>query len=241
MRYKEWRSRSGTPWPYKDEFEVGCTLEHAGYYVTWLTTFFGPAKTVTAYSSCLVPDKLCELEVIAPDFSVACLEFASGVMARLTCSIVAPRNHSLRLMGDGGFLATDNGWDYSSPIYFKHYNHPTRGVKSKLMRLLFKSKRLRALLRHPELRYPLARKCDFHLRYGVGSHQMDFARGIAELADAITNKRPCRLSARHALHVDEIVLTMQYPERMGCPRTLRTSFEPVEPMTWAVARSNVNE
>jgi predicted dehydrogenase len=86
MPYKSWISESGIPWPYKDEFEVGCTLEHAGYYVTWLTAFFGPAETVTAFSACLVPDKQTDvaLEVNAPDFSVACIKFASGVVARLT-------------------------------------------------------------------------------------------------------------------------------------------------------------
>lgn len=34
MRYHDWKSESGIPWPYKDEFEVGCTLEHAGYCLT---------------------------------------------------------------------------------------------------------------------------------------------------------------------------------------------------------------
>lgn len=41
MPYQQWISESGKPWPYKDEFEVGCTLEHAGYYVNWLTAFLG--------------------------------------------------------------------------------------------------------------------------------------------------------------------------------------------------------
>ncbi|MEO1135735.1 MAG: Gfo/Idh/MocA family oxidoreductase, partial [Pseudomonadota bacterium] len=34
--YEKWLSESGAPWPAKDEFETGCTLEHAGYYLTWL-------------------------------------------------------------------------------------------------------------------------------------------------------------------------------------------------------------
>jgi predicted dehydrogenase len=45
------------PWPYKDEFEVGCTLEHAGYYITWFSAFFCSAKTITAFSSCLIQNK----------------------------------------------------------------------------------------------------------------------------------------------------------------------------------------
>src|SRR4029077_14304860 len=26
-----WRNEAGVPWPAQDEFEVGCTFEHAGY------------------------------------------------------------------------------------------------------------------------------------------------------------------------------------------------------------------
>src|SRR6476620_8917071 len=33
MPYNQWISETGASWPYKDEFEVGCTLEHAGYYL----------------------------------------------------------------------------------------------------------------------------------------------------------------------------------------------------------------
>ena len=97
MPYRKWASTSGTPWPAQDEFEVGCTFEHAGYYLTWLPAFFGPARTVTAFSACLVPDKQTDepLEHNAPDFSVACITFASGVVARLTCSIIAPHDHSI--------------------------------------------------------------------------------------------------------------------------------------------------
>jgi predicted dehydrogenase len=30
----EWRNSLGVPWPAKDEFEVGCTYEHAGYFLS---------------------------------------------------------------------------------------------------------------------------------------------------------------------------------------------------------------
>ncbi|XQQ06797.1 MAG: Gfo/Idh/MocA family protein [Leptolyngbya sp. IPPAS B-1204] len=121
MPYQKWVSESGIPWPYKDEFEVGCTLEHAGYYVTWLTAFFGPAETVTAFSSCLIPDKQTDvpLDHNAPDFSVACIKFASGVVARLTCSIVAPHDHQLRIIGDDGVMGIEDCWYYGSPVYIK--------------------------------------------------------------------------------------------------------------------------
>ena len=43
MRPEGWTSPTGAPWPYRNEFEVGCTMEHAGYYLTWLAAMFGPA------------------------------------------------------------------------------------------------------------------------------------------------------------------------------------------------------
>ena len=39
----QWKNAAGIAWPAKDEFEVGCTYEHAGYILTWLAAFFGPA------------------------------------------------------------------------------------------------------------------------------------------------------------------------------------------------------
>lgn len=217
MPYQSWVSESGTPWPYKDEFEVGCTLEHAGYYVTWLTAFFGPAETVTAFSSCLIPDKETDvpLEVNAPDFSVACIKFASGVVARLTCGIVAPHDHELRIIGDDGVLGIEDCWYYGSPVYIK-----------RMMRI-----RRKVFMSPWKQNYPLVRK---PIKFGYkGSQQMDFARGVAEMAAAIQENRPCRLSPRFSLHNNEIVLAIQNALETGAPYKLTTTFEPVVPMPWA--------
>jgi hypothetical protein len=63
---------------------------------------------------------------------------------------------------------------------------------------------------------------------------MDFGRGIAELASACSEGRESRLSARFALHVTEIVLGIQQPQKYGVPLTLTSTFEPVDPMPWAL-------
>ncbi|WP_427162004.1 Gfo/Idh/MocA family protein [Aliinostoc sp. HNIBRCY26] len=217
MPYQKWVSESGIPWPYKDEFEVGCTLEHAGYYVTWLTAFFGPAETVTAFSSCLIPDKQTDvpLDVNAPDFSVACIKFASGVVARLTCSIVAPHDHSLRIIGDRGILGIHDSWYYGAPVYIRRSLNIGR-------------KRLEGVWKQ---RYPLVRKAP-KLGYR-GAQQMDFCRGVAEMAEAIAHNRPCRLSTEFSLHNNEIVLAIQNALETGCTYKMTTSFESIEPMSWA--------
>ena len=69
QRMSQWRSASGAPWPAKDEFETGCTLEHAGYILTWLAAWFGPARRVNAFSSCLISDKGFGVETNTPDSS----------------------------------------------------------------------------------------------------------------------------------------------------------------------------
>ena len=71
--YTGWRSESGAPWPAADEFAVGCTLEHAGYYLSWLIACFGPVRRVAAASAEIIPDKPADGPA-APDFSVGVLE-----------------------------------------------------------------------------------------------------------------------------------------------------------------------
>ncbi len=213
MPYQKWLSASGNPWPYKDEFEVGCTLEHAGYYVTWLAAFFGPAESVTAFSSCLIPDKETDVSLKpsnTPDFSVACIKFASGVVARLTCSIIAPADHSLKIVGDQGILTTEDCWNYRSRVYLQR----------------------RLTIRRKTFISPWKEKYPF---VGQNSrsknqtkHGMDFCRGVADLAAAIQEKRPCQISARFSLHVNEIVLAIQNAMENNCTYKVQSSFNSME-------------
>ncbi len=62
---------------------------------------------------------------------------------------------------------------------------------------------------------------------------VDLMRGVAEMAEAIRDRRPCRLSAELGLHVTEVALALQHPERMGLPREIESSCAPIEPMPWA--------
>ncbi len=218
MPYKKWLSESGVPWPYKDEFEIGCTLEHAGYYLTWLLAWFGPATSVTSFASIQVPDKLTDepLNLESPDFSVACIQFASGVVARLTCSILAPHDHSLKIVGDKGVLYTDDSWHYQSPVYSR------RMMKIRRKTFLNPLKSHYPLLKSPQ---PKAKT--------KGSQSMDFARGPAELAAAVREQRPCRLSPRFSLHVNELALAIHYAREQGATYRMTTTFDPIEPMPWA--------
>lgn len=219
MRYRSWVSRSGAPFPYKDEMETGCTFEHAGYSLTWLAAFFGPAESVTAFSSCLVRDKETDvpLAVDAPDFSVAVIRYASGQVARLTCSIIAPVDHSIRVFGDRGRISTDDCWKPRSPVWLKRRIHLGRiSVEPPF--------RTKVSL----LGDPLMRRRGRAIR-----HNVDFCLGPVEMARSLRERRPCRLSARFCLHVNEIVVAIHQATEQGSTVKLRSTFDPMEPMPWA--------
>lgn len=228
-----WHAPCGAVQDYRDEFEVGCTLEHAGYYVTWFTAFFGPVKTITAFSACLWPDKQVVPEepfyVTTPDFSVACITFESGVVVRLTNSIVAPHNHSLQIVGDKGVLTVNEGWNQNAPVYIDKYSQ----LRFRAER--FPITRVYPFLKHwlgPHRVYPPVKKVSLRKRYARHSH--NFARGIAELVWAITEKRRSRLPADYCLHVNEVVLAIQ--NATPKPYQVTTTFEPLEPVDDAARR-----
>jgi Predicted dehydrogenases and related proteins len=229
-----WRSASGAPYPYRDIFEVGFTLIHAAYYLTWFAAFFGPAKTITAYSSCLWPDKTVvpeePLHVSNPDISVACITFESGVVVRLTCSLLGPYNHSMRIIGDKGILKVEECLNYSAPVYVDKYS-----------RFKFRAERYPIAKRYPFIKgwfdpnyrvYPPVKKFSWMKRNA--RHRQDYARGVAELAQAITERRPCRLPADYCLHVTELVWAIQNATQ--APYTVTTTFKPLQPMDDAALR-----
>jgi predicted dehydrogenase len=228
-----WRSESGAPYAYREEFEVGVTVEHAGYYLSWFTAFFGPAKTITAFSACVWPDKqmvpnepLC---VTTPDVSVACITFESGVVVRLTCSLVAPYNHVMKIIGDTGILTVEECWNYSSPVYLDKYSK-TR----------FRAERYPITKAYPFIRnwlgphkaYPPVKKSSWKKQQA--RFRQDYARGIAELARAITEQRPSRMPADYCLHVTELALAIEKATNM--PYQVTTTFKPLQPMDEAALK-----
>lgn len=205
--FQNWRSESGNPWPWRDEFEIGCVVEHAGYYLTWLVAFFGPVKTVDAFSTTLLPEK--GADGSTPDYVVAGLSFASGVKARLTCGIAGPVDRSMTVFGDAGELSVDDCWDYGAPVFIRK---PANRRRRKKIRLVRKAK-----IKHP---------CH-------GPHDLDFARGIADLANSIATGGDRHLPADFSLHVNEIALALRKPSATAYPYEMTTSCAPVTPPHWA--------
>ncbi len=213
---EHWVSESGAPWPYKDEFRVGCTLEHAGYYLSWLIAMFGPVTRLLASSAEVLPDKR-DVENAAPDFSVAVLHFENGPVVRLTCSIAAPHDHRLRIIGDDGVIALSKAWDNGAPVKY----HRRMRIRRRLLEHPFgKRLRLAASKTHPKL----PRK---------GAAAMNFALGPAEMLTAIAARQPSRIGGAFALHLTEVTLAIQNAGLEGGAYIPVSTCGKMEPMPWA--------
>lgn len=219
QRPDTWRSPSGAPWPVLDEFEIGCTLEHAGYQIGPLVTIFGPVRAVTTFNTALLPDKIEPYggTVVSPDLSVGMLEFDGGVVARLTCSILAPADRSLRVVCENGVLTLADVWEYDTPL-----RHSPTGM-SKAARITRRAERqlLHPVLPGVLLGRRLRAKDDNRVARGDGLrkvgliHLMDFSRGIAQVIDQIERGAEPLMNADLALHITEVTLTLASPEANG--------------------------
>jgi predicted dehydrogenase len=233
LRPDRWRSASGAPWPARDEYETGCTYEHAAYVLSWLAFFFGPARRVQAFASCQLPDKGVDTDAMAPDFSVGCIEYDGGIVARVTCSLLAPADKSIVIIGDEGVLYTKYVRDDFSPVYVRK-TPPSRIAASIGSHLRRWQSRIESWLR-----FPYSANWSFHRRHRTGPRSslrlsavgkpVDFLLGVSEMIQSLREGRTCRLSPQLGLHMIELVETLQYPERFEARRTITSSFDPIPP------------
>jgi predicted dehydrogenase len=243
MSPETWSSRSGAPWPYLHEYEMGCTWEHAGYHLSWMCAIFGPVRNVTAFSKVVVPDKTDRPlnPPDTPDFSVAVLDFESGVVGRLTCSIAAPVDHRMRIIGSKGEVSADT---------YRHYEAPVR--LEGFQPLALKARNAASVRRHSLLGasfgvggrvIPFARRYQQNRRQdeisGRGPSawlkrlrrsefgQQDKCLGLVELTEAIADGRPHFPSPDFTLHLTELTLAIQSAGANGLSYRPRTRFEPL--------------
>ncbi len=240
-----WRSRSGAPWPYMHEYEMGCTWEHAGYHLSWMCAIFGPVRALTAFSKQILPDKTYRVlnPAHTPDFSVAVLDFESGVVGRLTCSIAAPLDLRMRIIGNRGELSADTYRDYEAPVRLEAFTGPSLKVRNAAM------VRRNPLLQWPFgtggrqvplIRTPPPGESRFHDEIrGHGPRswlrrlrraqmgQQDKCLGLAELADAIATNRPHFPPPDFTLHLTELTLAIQAAGPDGQSYQPKTHFAPL--------------
>lgn len=222
-RWQTWKSRSGAVWPGIHEFEIGCTLEHAGYALSWLVGLFGAVEEVIAFSALTFPDKGEGTEKLhlGADFSVGCLRFKSGVVARLTSGLAAPRDRSLTILGDKGSITVRDLWDNHSVIHLEQTGAP-RPVLQRLFRKIeakFAKSLPFKLIPGRKLKYAATKS-------SLPSYpsQIDFMAGVAAQADMIRTGKSAKYSGQVALHITELALALHAGQSLSQPYKVRNSF-----------------
>ncbi len=223
-KWQAWKSRSGAPWPGEHEFEIGCTVEHAGYALSWLVGLFGPVETLTSFSALTFPDKGegVHRHDLAPDFSVGCLQFKSGVVARLTSGLAAPRDRSLTILGDKGSITVRDLWDNRSAVHLEECGSP----RPLWQRLLRKAEAMtgKAL---PFKLVPgrrLAYSAKNQIALPSYPSQIDFMAGVSAQAAMIIENRPAFYSGTVSLHITELALALQNANALPQPYKVKNQF-----------------
>ena len=223
-KWATWRSQSGAPWPGLHEFEIGCTLEHAGYALSWLVSLFGPVESVTAFSSITFQDKGPGTEHLhmAPDFSVGCLRFKSGLVARLTSGLAMPKDRSLTIVADKGSITVDDLWDNRSAVRLESTTRK-RSILSRVFGRV-EAKLGKTLPWKPAVGSKLAYPKGDTVSLPSFPSQIDFMRGVADQARAIETGKTAFFSGAVALHITEVALALNNAGENAAPYKVQSSF-----------------
>jgi predicted dehydrogenase len=247
MRLETVQSPTGAPFPYVEELQEGCTVEHVGYHLVWICAMFGPAVSVTAFSQALVDQKTSTplSPADTPDFSVACLSFADGVAARITCSWVAPRDHRIRIIGKEGEIVADNVFHDQSPVFAERFSRVSLtarkaytlrtqpfigrvfGIGGQRLRLLRRWKSHAVEAERGVGRSPKHKLVSWLRRREV--YAQDKLLGIAEMVLAMEQGRPQPTPPDFLLHLNELTLLIQQSGPEGLAVKPATTFEPFPP------------
>ena len=248
MGFDKVTSPTGAPWPLREEILEGCTYEHLGYHLVWICALLGPAVSLTAFSSELIEEKAKGLPgfVGTPDYSVAILKFASGAVARITCSVVAPRDHRMRVIGRDGEIGTDSYRQYRAPVHVERFSPGSLnarkfqtlrarpvlgrrfGIGGRKLRLTrnWKSEAVeRNLLVEPSLKQRVIGTVRRREVYA-----QDKFVGVAEMARELREQREQYLSPDFLLHINELTLLVQGAGPEGLTVSPTTTFGELGPI-----------
>lgn len=248
MEFDKVKSPTGAPWPLEEEIREGCTYEHVGYHLVWICALLGPVTSITAFSSELIENKMCGLppKVGTPDFSVASLSFKCGAVARITCSVVAPRDHRMRIICQYGEIFSEGYRRYNSPVYLEKFSKLSLNARKfstirthlSLARLFGVGGSKQKLVRHWKSTAIEGK----HLSKGSIKQRMiewlrrkevyaqDKFLGISEMARAIKSDRKPYLSPDFLIHINELTLLIQNAGTPGIATIPTTIFEKIGPL-----------
>lgn len=255
MNFESVKSPTGASWPLVEEIREGCTYEHLGYHLVWICGLLGPAVSVTAVSNELIKDKAAAVPGLSgtPDYSVALLSFANGATARITCSVVAPRDHRMRIIGQEGEIMGDSYRHYRSPVFVERYSKASLnarkfqtlraspflgrlfGIGGRKVPLVTNAKS-DAVRKNQQIRPSLRQRMFEWIRRREVYAQDKFI-GISEMAREISEGQPQFLSPDFILHINEVTLFVQGAGAAGLTHRPTTTFSPLGPVPGTLSGS----
>jgi predicted dehydrogenase len=187
-------------------YEVGALFDVGVYPMTLATTFFGPARRVTAFGTVLHPDRVTKegkkFHIDTPDWVVAAVELANGTVVRLTTNFYVghhTKQKGLEFHGDIGSLHLGCFQTFNTSVEYADFG---------------KSYEPLPLVKEP-------------------FQGTEWGRAVVELADAIAENRPQRPTGRQAAHVVEILCAIVKSYKNGGAVEVKSDFVPPTPMEWA--------
>jgi predicted dehydrogenase len=195
-------------------YEVGALFDVGVYPLTLVTTFFGPARRVTAFNAVLYPDRVTKegvpFHIDTPDWAVAAVELANGTVVRLTTNFYVGhhgKQKGLEFHGDLGSLYLGSFQDFNAAVEFAPFGGSYAPIE---------------YARPP-----------FTTKIGERVLAIEWARGVLDLAEALGENRPQRVTGAQAAHVVEICEAISTSAREGHPIDIRSNFVPPTPLDWA--------
>lgn len=190
-------------------YDAGALFDVGPYAVTYLTTLLGPARSAIAMGRAVLPNRAKAngevFTIASPDFVIGVIEFSGGVLARLTANFYVHKDNSKQR---GIEFHGDRGSLYLG--CWQAFDAPVEvadyGEDYRPVRLV----------QEPY----------------VGT---EWGRGVVELATAIEEGRPHRVTGGHAAHVTDILCALEQSMKTGQAVAITSVFEPPAPMPWALA------
>lgn len=190
-------------------YEAGPVFDVGVYPIAVLTAMFGGVRTVQAFGACVRPDRETldgvPFSIEGHDWIVATLAFASGQLARLTCSFYvtgATRQHGIELHADEHALFLHDAINFHSGL---------------------------SIARSGRTAAPFAARVRTPF---VG---LSWGRGVRDLARSVRAGRDHACRPEHACHVVEVAQAIGMAARSGEAVTLASQLEPAPLADWARA------
>jgi predicted dehydrogenase len=188
-------------------YEVGVLVDVGVYPLTLITAMLGPARSVRAWGWDLKPDRLtidgAAFRIGSPDLIVAAIELEGGAVVRLTASFYVGRPAKQR--GGLEFHGDEGSLALGS---FQEFDATVEVG-------------------------PFGKEYEPVAPVRPAFHGTAWARGVAEMADAIVEGRPHRASAEQAAHIVDILEAAAASIRSdGRPVEVTSTFTPPPLMPW---------